>query len=138
METKLKKEPYKCINCQKDCKCNCFDIDLDEYHAPFCSSECILEWTKRNSDSVIDCAQNFGHDFKKGGYYPLTFNGHWIDCENQFDVKNKELKSLIKDLQKDSNVWEKMAIEYNKQRREVIEKLRELKKKKGGRNSSQS
>lgn len=106
------------MNCNKELKCSCFDIDLDEYHAPFCSAKCLIQWSKKHKDeSVIDCAQNFDFNMTckgKGGYYfPIGYNGHWITCENQFDVKNIKLKALIKELQRDRNMWENMAVEYS-------------------------
>ena len=48
-KSELKKK-YKCMNCKKELKCSCFDIDLDEYHAPFCSAKCLLEWDKKKDD----------------------------------------------------------------------------------------
>jgi len=117
---------YNCINCQKKLKCSCFDIDLDDKHAPFCSAECVLDYDERNESNFAELSQNFEFKYqKKGYYYPVGFNGHSIECENQFDVKNKKLKQLIKELQENRDLWEKMANDYCNLWKKSEEKLKE-------------
>ena len=119
---------YQCIYCKNKLKCACFDIDLDEYHSPFCSAKCVIKFSNKYEEyDIVESQGNIDFDFRdKKGYYALGYNGHFNMCENQFDVKNRELKKLIKSLQDEFKIYQEIctrkSIELNKLKNQKNEK----------------
>lgn len=101
----------KCIVCKKELECDCFKTIVEDiekgadYELPFCSFECLEKYEETN-------------------YIGLeVHNTHLTDCKNQFGVKNKEQKRLIKQLQREREVWEKTALDISKKYHQRIRKV---------------
>lgn len=86
----------KCLECEKDCPCECLEIDTGEYGSIyFCSMNCYEKSQMEDGE--------FGQ--YEGHYAECKFGGHFVE-------KWKEVVASL-------DIWRKLAEGYNKKLHEI-------------------
>jgi len=83
---------HKCFVCEKECPCDCLEIDTDYGCIYFCSMKCY-----RKSNSECDWDAEFGE-----------FKGHYYNCELGGDFKKKWKKAL-----KEEALYRKLYFDFH-------------------------